>query len=80
MYTLIQFLIIGIVCFVYNKPLARELARIYAAPFRWIFGEKPWVVKMTYYFSIWMRIGLYGGAVMSLVVIVLTIGNIYNLF
>ena len=78
--TIIQFLIVGIVCFTYNKPIAKELARIYLLPIKWLFGEKLWLIKMHYVFTLWMRFTLYGGVLISLMIIISEIGYIFNFF
>lgn len=76
----IQFIFIGFVCIVYNKSIARELARIYLMPIRWIFGERSWVYKSEQYFAIWARFTLYGMGGMCILFIILIILNIYYIF
>lgn len=78
--TIMQALLIGTIILVYNKPIARELARIFSAPLRWIFGEKLWVTKTQEYFVIWMRITLYAGSLISFVAVISEFANIYQLF
>lgn len=74
----IQFVFIGFVCIFYNKSIARELARIYLTPIRWIFGERPWVNKSQQYFTIWARFTLYGIGIMSILFVVFTVAGIYH--
>lgn len=70
---------VGAICFFYNKSIANKVGKIYWAPIKWIFGEKPWVVKLQHYFIIWGRIALYAVTFVSLVIAALVIAGIYDL-
>jgi hypothetical protein len=72
---LISFLSIGVVCFIFNKPLAREITNLYIFPVRWLFGEKKWISIAEYYLFLWMRLTLYFGVLISLIVIFLEIAG-----
>jgi hypothetical protein len=76
---LIQFTLIGIILFAYNEPIAKELAKLYSAPFRWFFGERSWVVTLQRYLAVWMRITLYGAVLVAVVIIILTLTDVYHL-
>lgn len=68
---ILMFLLIGVICFVYNKPIAQEFGRLYLFPVRRLFGEKKWVMTTQRYFVLWARVTLYFGVLVSIVVIIL---------
>lgn len=77
--TLLKWMAVGTICFAYNKPISNEIARLYWLPFKWIFGEKPWIITGHQYLSYFVRFTLYGGVFVSLIGIVLTVGNLFDL-
>lgn len=71
-----MFFLIGVICLVYNKPIARELGKLYIYPIRLLFGEKKWIVTTQRYFILWARLTLYFGVIVSLIVIILEAINL----
>ena len=80
MSTILTFLLIGTVCVTYNKPLAKELARLYLIPVKWFVGEKPWMIKTQGYFLIWMRFTLYAVTLISVFIIISELGYLLGFF
>jgi len=80
MSTILIFLLIGVICVVYNKPISRELTRLYLYPLKWFFGERPWMIKTQGYFIYWMRFIIYAGALISLLIIISELGYILDIF
>ncbi|MFA6552002.1 MAG: hypothetical protein WCT19_00705 [Candidatus Paceibacterota bacterium] len=78
--TILRFLLLGTILFAYNKPIASELARLFLAPFRWLFGEKQWIIKAHQWLIICFRFGMYSGSIVSLFIIILEIGYIFKIF
>jgi len=70
----------GIILLAYNRPIASELTRLYFIPMQWIFGEKPWMIKVRKYFVIWMRFTLYGGSLIAFIIALLELAFLYQLF
>lgn len=67
--------LLGIICFFFNKPIAKILSDMYVYPIRAVFGEKKWILTAERYFFVWMRITLYSGVLISLIVIFLEISG-----
>jgi len=70
---IIQSLLIGIICLMYNKYITYELAKIFTTPLKWLWGGKMWVTKLEYCFLILMRVTLYGGVLISLLAIFVSV-------
>jgi len=66
-------IVIGGICLAYNRPLSNEIARVFLLPIGWIVGGKQWTTKAQQYLAIWIRFTLYAGALMTLIIIVLTV-------
>jgi len=75
---LIIFSIIGTICFVYNKPIATEFAKAFLTPLRWVFGEKSWLQSLAPIVVFGLRLALYGGVFIAVIVLLLTLGSILN--
>ena len=78
MSNILIFLLMGVICVAYNKPISKEFGRLYLFPVRRLFGEKRWVMVMQHYFVLWARATLYFGALVSLVVMTLEIMHILS--
>lgn len=75
---LIMFFVIGLICFVYNKPIATELSKVYSIPLKWLFGEKQWLQPLNRTIISGLRLALYGGVSIAVIVLLLTLGSILN--
>jgi hypothetical protein len=76
---LIIFLGLGLICLIYNKPIANEVSKLFTVPLRFIFGEKEWFEKIRKIIIFGLRLALYGGVLVSLIVILLTLGSILKI-
>jgi hypothetical protein len=74
--TLIIFFVIGIFSFKHNKQIADSIAHNYTTPFKWIFGEKSWVVHEQEFAAKWMSKILYVAGVLCFLIIALVVGAI----
>ncbi|HEY0220763.1 MAG TPA: hypothetical protein VGC58_00915 [Candidatus Paceibacterota bacterium] len=76
---LIIFLGLGSICLIYNKVIANEVSKLFTVPIRLMFGEKEWFEKIRKIIIFGLRMALYGGVLVSLVVLLLTLGSILRI-
>lgn len=76
---LIIFLGLGLICLIYNEQIANEVAKLYTIPIKLMFGEKEWFEKVRKIIIFGLRMALYGGVLVSVVVLLLTLGSIFRI-
>ena len=75
----IMFFAIGTICFLYNKPIATELAKVYTVPLKWLFEGKEWLEPLNRTIIFGLRLALYGGVLIAVIALLLTLGSIFRL-